>query len=122
LPFFKNYFAGGVNSVRGYRNASLGPKDVNGDPQGGSHRVVGNAEFLFPFPGLQNDKSVRIGAFVDSGMIANSFDGGAFRYSTGVSLFWSSPFGPLKISLAAPLNADSTDRKQAFQFTFGGAF
>jgi len=122
LPFFKNYFAGGVNSVRGYRNASLGPKDINGDPQGGSHRVVGNAEFLFPFPGLQNDKSVRVGAFVDSGMIANSFDGGAFRYSTGVSLFWSSPFGPLKISLSAPLNADSTDRKQAFQFTFGGAF
>ena len=122
LPFFKNYFAGGVNSVRGYRNASLGPKDVNGDPQGGSHRVVGNVEFLFPFPGLQNDKSVRIGTFVDAGMIANSFDGGAFRYSTGVSLFWSSPFGPLKISFAAPLNADSTDRKQAFQFTFGGAF
>jgi len=122
LPFFKNFFAGGVNSVRGYRNASLGPKDVNGNPQGASHRVVGNMEFLFPFPGLQNDRSVRIGAFVDAGMIANSFDGGAFRYSTGMSLFWSSPFGPLKISFAAPLNADSTDRKQAFQFTFGGAF
>lgn len=122
LPFFKNFFAGGVSSVRGYRNSSIGPKDVNGNPQGGSHRVVTNAEFLFPFPGLQNDKSVRLGAFVDAGMVANSFDGGAFRYSSGISLLWSSPFGPLKISLAVPMNADNLDRKQAFQFTFGGAF
>lgn len=122
LPFFKNFYAGGVNSVRGYRNATIGPKDINGDPLGGTHRVVGNVEFLFPFPGLQNDKSVRLGAFVDTGMIANNFDGSAFRYSTGMSLFWSSPFGPLKISLAAPLNAGPLDRTQSFQFTFGGAF
>lgn len=122
LPFFKNFFAGGVNSVRGYRNSSLGPKDQNGDPQGASHRLVGNVEFLFPFPGLQNDRSVRMGAFFDSGMIANSFDFGALRYSTGVSLFWSSPMGPLKISVAAPLNSEFGDRRQAFQFTFGGAF
>lgn len=122
LPFFKNYFAGGVNSVRGYRNASIGPKDQNGDPQGASNRILGNAEFLFPFPGLQNDKSVRLGAFMDTGMISNKFDASAFRYSSGVSLFWSSPFGPLKISMAAPLNAKTTDRKQVFQFTFGGAF
>jgi outer membrane protein insertion porin family len=122
LPFFKNFFTGGVNSVRGYRNASIGPKDQNGDPQGGSHRIIGNVEYLFPFPGLQNDKSVRLGAFVDSGMIANNFDGSAFRYSTGMSLFWSSPFGPLKISFAKALNADALDRTQSFQFTFGGAF
>jgi outer membrane protein insertion porin family len=122
LPFFKNFFAGGVNSVRGYRNATLGPKDQNGDPQGGSHRLLGNVELLFPFPGLQNDKSVRVGAFFDAGMVANSIDSDEARYSTGISLFWSSPFGPLKISLAAPLNSQPGDRKQAFQFTFGGAF
>ncbi len=122
LPFFKNFFAGGVNSVRGYRSSTIGPKDQNGDPQGGSHRILGNTEFLFPFPGLKNDRSVRLSAFVDAGMVGNEFDGSAFRYSTGMALFWSSPFGPLKISLAAPLNADATDRKQPFQFTFGGAF
>jgi outer membrane protein insertion porin family len=122
LPFFKNFFAGGVNTVRGYRNSSIGPKDQNGDPRGGSHRVLGNVEFLFPFPGLQNDRSVRLSAFMDAGMVANKFDGGAFRYSTGVGVFWSSPFGPLKVSFAAPLNADRLDRKQMFQFTFGGAF
>lgn len=122
LPFFKNYFAGGVNSVRGFRNSTLGPKDQNGDARGGSHRLVGNAEFLFPFPGLQNDKSVRVGAFVDAGMIADKYDFQEFRYSSGMSVFWSSPVGPLKISVARPLNAKAGDRKQAFQFTFGGAF
>ncbi len=123
LPFFKNFYAGGVNSVRGYRSASIGPKDSNGDSRGGSHRLLGNAEFLFPFPGLQNDKSVRLSAFFDAGMISdNKYDADAFRYSTGLGLFWSSPIGPLKISVAAPLNAEATDKKQVFQFTFGGAF
>lgn len=122
LPFFKNYFAGGVNSVRGYRNATIGPKDQNGDPRGGTHRLVGNAEFLFPFPGLQNDRSVRLGAFVDAGMVADKYDSKGFRYSTGISVFWSSPLGPLKVSVAAPLNAKVGDKKQAFQFTFGGVF
>jgi outer membrane protein insertion porin family len=125
LPFFKNFYAGGVNSVRGFRNATIGPKDSNGDPRGGNQRLVGNAEFLFPFPGLQNDKSVRLGAFFDAGMIDDKyypFAEGEFRYSTGLSLFWSSPFGPLKISVAAPFNAQTLDKTQAFQFTFGGAF
>lgn len=122
LPFFKNFYAGGVSSVRGYRTSTIGPKDSNGDARGGSRRLVGNTEFLFPFPGLQNDRSVRLSAFFDAGMIANNYDASAFRYSTGVGLFWSSPFGPLKISLAVPLNADAGDRRQAFQFTFGGAF
>ncbi len=122
LPFFKNFFAGGVNSVRGYRNSTIGPKDQNGDPQGGNHRLVGNAEFLFPFPGLQNDKSVRLGAFFDAGMIGDKSSNGDFRYSTGLSLFWSSPVGPLKISVATPINAQQLDKKQVFQFTFGGVF
>lgn len=122
LPFFKNYFAGGVNSVRGYRTSTLGPKDQNGDPRGGSHRIVGNAEFLFPFPGLQNDRSVRLSAFVDGGMISDRYDGGDLRYSTGMAVNWSSPMGPLKLSFGKALNAEAGDRKQAFQFTFGGAF
>lgn len=122
LPFFKNFFAGGVNSVRGYQNSTLGPKDTIGGARGGSHRLVGNAEFLFPFPGLQNDRSVRLSGFVDAGMIANKYEMDAFRYSSGLAVFWSSPFGPLKISVAAPLNAKVGDKRQAFQFTFGGAF
>ncbi len=122
LPFFKNFFAGGVNSVRGYRQSTIGPKDENGDPRGSTHRLLGNAEFLFPFPGLKNDRSVRLGAFVDAGMVANTYDFGDFRYSAGMSVLWASPFGPLKISMAKAINAQSGDRTQVFQFTFGGAF
>jgi len=122
LPFFKNFRLGGVNTVRGYRTMTIGPKDANGDPRGGDRRLLGNAEFLFPFPGLENDRSVRVGAFVDAGMVADKYDLGSFRYSAGMSLTWVSPMGPLKISMAQPFRNDNLDRTQRFQFTFGGAF
>jgi outer membrane protein insertion porin family len=122
LPFFKNYYAGGVGSVRGYDTNSLGPKDANGDPLGGSRRAIFNAEFLFPFPGLANDKSVRMSVFADAGMISDTFEGTALRSSVGLAVMWISPLGPLKISAAQPLNDKPTDRVQRFQFTFGAAF
>ncbi len=122
LPFFRNFFAGGVSSVRGYKTFTVGPKDSNGDPRGGSRRLVGNAELLFPFPGLEKDRSVRMSAFVDAGMVGETYDAGAFRYSTGIGVLWVSPLGPLKVSLALPLRAEERDRKQPFQFTIGGVF
>ena len=122
LPFYKNYYAGGVSSVRGFEPNSLGPRDSNDDPLGGTKRVVANGEFLFPFPGLANDKSVRMSAFVDTGMIADKYEASAFRYSVGVGVLWVSPLGPLKVSAAQPLNEKPGDRIQRFQFTFGSAF
>jgi outer membrane protein insertion porin family len=122
LPFFKNFYAGGVTSVRGYEPNSLGPKDSFGDPIGASRRAVLNAEFLFPFPGLLNDRSVRLSAFVDSGMIADKFETESLRHSVGLSVSWISPLGPLKISVAQPINDKPDDRIQRFQFTFGTAF
>jgi outer membrane protein insertion porin family len=122
LPFFRNFFAGGVNSVRGFKAFTVGPKDSNGDPRGGSRRLVGNAELLFPFPGLEKDRSVRMSAFVDAGMVGDTYDAGAFRYSTGIGVLWVSPLGPLKVSVALPLGAETGDRKQPFQFTIGGVF
>jgi outer membrane protein insertion porin family len=122
LPFFKNFFAGGVTSVRGYRSNSLGPKDQNDDPIGGSRRVVLNGEFLFPFPGLANERSVRLSAFVDAGMIAEKFKTDEFRYSAGLGVLWVSPLGPLKISVAQPLNDKPEDKVQRVQFTFGTSF
>lgn len=122
LPFFKNFFTGGVNSVRGYSTFTIGPKDSNGDPRGGSRKLLGNAELLFPFPGTDKDKSVRVGAFLDAGMVGNAYNSADLRYSTGISVLWVSPFGPLKVSMAKPLRKKALDRTQPFQFTFGGAF
>jgi len=122
MPFYKNFYTGGVSSVRGYESNSLGPKDPNGDPVGGSRRVVVNGEFLFPFPGLTNDKSVRVSAFLDAGMVGESFDSSLLRSSAGLAVLWVSPIGPLKISAAQPLNDKEGDRVQRFQFTFGAAF
>ena len=122
LPFFKNFFAGGVNSVRGYRTFTIGPKDVQGNPRGGAYKLVGNAELLFPFPGLAGEKSVRMSAFLDSGIVGSKFDADLVRVSAGVGVLWVSPLGPLKISAAMPFREQPDDRKQIFQFTFGGAF
>jgi len=122
LPFFKNFYAGGVTSVRGFRAYTIGPKDSNGDPRGGSRKLLGNAELLFPFPGLEKDRSVRLSGFFDAAIVGESYGTEELRYSAGLALFWASPFGPLKISAAAPLRDRPGDRKQAFQFTFGGVF
>jgi len=135
LPFFKNFYAGGVSSVRGYDTSTLGPKlsdPINGVvAAGGTKRVVGNAELFFPMPGLKDDKSVRMSAFVDAGSTwgpddylgrYSSFNFKDLRYSTGIALSWISPVGPLKFSLAKPLNPKPDDRTQVFQFTLGTVF
>ena len=102
LPFFKNFYVGGVNSLRGFRVFTVGPKDAQGNPRGGSHKVLGNFEFLFPFPGLAGDRSVRMSAFIDTGMTAESFNFSEMRASAGIAVLWVSPMGPLKISAAYP--------------------
>jgi len=122
LPFYKNFYAGGVTSVRGFEPSSIGPKDANGDPIGGSRKLVVNGEFLFPFPGLRNDRSVRMSAFVDAGLIGETFEADAIRVSAGIAVLWVSPLGPLKISAAQPIKKQPDDRVQRFQFTFGAGF
>jgi outer membrane protein insertion porin family len=122
LPFFKNYYVGGVSSVRGFKSYTIGPKDINGDPTGGSQKVQGNVEILFPFPGLQNDRSVRVSAFVDSGLVGDSINFDLLRVSSGLALLWVSPIGPLKISFGWPVRYQPDDDLQKFQFTIGGLF
>jgi len=126
VPFFKNYYAGGPGSVRGFRPFSLGPQDALGNSLGGSRKIVGSAEVLFPVPGAQQDKSLRLATFLDFGQVfgpGEKFSFGDVRYAVGVALAWTSPFGPLKLSLAHPLNdKPGFDRVQRLQFTFGQAF
>lgn len=123
LPFFENYFAGGVQSVRGFQDNTLGPRDSNGDPFGGNTKVVGSAELYFPVPFAEDLKSVRLGGFIDVGNVFdNSISLGELRYSAGLSAEWLSPFGALKVSVAQPFNQRTGDRVQRFQFSFGSGF
>jgi len=120
-PIFKNYFAGGINSVRGFEIASLGPRDAFGNPIGGQSKLVGSAEFIFPLPGA--DQTIRGFVFVDGGMVwAESIEFSGLRYSTGVGLNWLSPLGPFKLSFGVPLNQQPGDRLQRFQFQIGSGF
>ncbi|HQT00145.1 MAG: outer membrane protein assembly factor BamA [Hydrogenophilales bacterium 16-64-46] len=131
LPFFKNFYAGGNSSIRGFESGTLGPKDANGDALGGDKRVVGNAELFFPLPGLKDDQSLRMSAFLDAGATFGPNDQfGDFkefaikdlRYSTGLAVLWVSPLGPLKFSLAQPLTKKARDQEEIFQFTLGNVF
>lgn len=135
LPFFENYFGGGTGSVRGFKNNTLGPRDSNSYPLGGSTKIIGNAELFFPVPFLPETKSVRLGTFFDAGTINNSLSIDELRYSAGISGEWLSPFGALSVSAAVPLNTGSTtyvdndgktvtigDQEQLFQFNFGQNF
>ncbi|MEW5838023.1 MAG: outer membrane protein assembly factor BamA [Pseudomonadota bacterium] len=131
LPPFRNYYAGGVRSVRGYEDFSLSSGsdtiDSNGDPMGGAFKVVGGLELSAPVPflGAEMEKNVRFSLFYDIGNVyydASTFDGNALRMSAGVSLNWISPIGPLILSYAVPFNDQPGDQLQAFQFSVGSGF
>jgi outer membrane protein insertion porin family len=124
LPFYKNYFAGGVNTVRGYSPGSLGPQDVNGASLGGPRQVIGKFELLFPVPGLSKDQSTRMALFVDAGMVGDTYDYvfSEMRASAGVAFSWFSPLGPLRFSWAQPLNDQPGDDLEQLQFTIGNQF
>ena len=125
MPFFKNFYAGGTGSVRGYEPSSLGPRDFTDAVLGGTRRVVGSAELMVPVPGMGKEKSLRLSGFVDGGAVYGPGDlpgSAGMRYSTGVAFTWISPIGPLKFSYGIPLNKKPVDRLQKFQFTLGQIF
>ncbi|MDR0378738.1 MAG: outer membrane protein assembly factor BamA [Candidatus Accumulibacter sp.] len=148
MPFFKNFYAGGVGSVRGWDSGSLGPYEI--DPLdsddsvrlGGTRRFVFNAELMMPVPGFGADKSFRFGPFFDAGQVYSNektvsrsrcienrgtdkeviCDAGPVRMSVGLAATWLSPLGPLKFSFAYPLNRQKDDNIQRFQFQMGTVF
>ena len=127
LPFFKNYYAGGPTSVRGFDSRSLGPVDSGETPEpiGGSKRVTTTAELLFPVPGSGDSRDKRFGLFVDAGMVfadEESIDLGELRVSAGLSFNWFSPIGPLSISYGVPLNEEDGDDVENFQLSLGALF
>lgn len=125
FPVFKNYYAGGIGSVRGYETSTLGPRDANGVAIGGASKFVGNMEFIFPLPGSGVDRTVRLFTFFDYGNVfaeGQPFKVGDMRYSAGFGLSWLSPIGPLKISMGFPIKRKAEDQTQRFQFQIGTAF
>jgi len=125
-PITKNYFVGGIGSVRGYAPGSLGPKYFNTTtgtwlPTGGQSKIVTNVEYTFPVPGSGVDKTLRLFSFVDGG---NAFQdiNLVLRYSYGVGLSWISPLGPLKFSYGIPIKSQPNDNIQRLQFQVGTAF
>ena len=124
-PVFKNFFGGGLGSVRGFEQSSLGVVDPTGSYIGGARRFNINAELYFPVPGTGNDKSLRIFAFADAGNVWREDEKptwNSVRTSAGVGLSWISPVGPLKLSWGYPLQVLRNDRIQRFQFQIGTAF
>ncbi|MDH3637115.1 MAG: outer membrane protein assembly factor BamA [Gammaproteobacteria bacterium] len=126
LPFFKNFFAGGASTVRGYEARSLGPKDTGSTPEpiGGSKRILVNSELLFPLPGSEN-RDKRLSLFIDGGQVygpGDSVDVSDLRFSAGVGFGWFSPLGPLAISFAIPINDKDGDDTEQVQFTLGRFF
>ena len=144
LPFWQNYYAGGVRDVRGFQDNTLGPRVCidgsapnaggmcnNGayyaQPIGGSFKVLGTAQVFLPLPFLKDVNTARVSWFMDVGNVYKdykSFDASELRASTGLSLQWQAPIGPLIISLAMPLRSKDADRhyEERIQFTFGSQF
>lgn len=127
FPFFKNYTVGGQSTLRGFKQSSVGEKtlDTNGQyiTYGGEKMVTLSAETFFPVPGMKNTDRFRMSAFVDAGgVFEDSFSASEMRYSMGIGATWLSPFGPLNVSLATPLNDDNLDQTETFQFGMGTNF
>jgi outer membrane protein insertion porin family len=140
-PIFKNFYAGGLGSIRGFEQNSLGPTDaVTGGALGGTRKAIFNMEFSTPFPGAGNDKSLRLYTFLDAGNVfaertASMTDAqwkaqNRLRASAGLGISWISPLGPLRLAYAVPLkyqkldeaNGIAADRTQRFQFQIGTSF
>jgi outer membrane protein insertion porin family len=145
LPPYRQFFAGGPDTVRGFSESRLGPKDSFGNPYGGNLKVVGRAELLFPVPAKWR-ASTRISAFYDIGNVFSQgtginfvgrdgitpvdyeFDYNELKQSAGIAVQWFAPLGIFRFSYGFPLNefkGDAVrypDEVERFQFTIGSAF
>ena len=145
LPPYRQFFAGGADSVRGFTESRLGPKDSFGNPYGGNMKVIGRAEILFPVPQKWR-ASTRISLFFDVGNVFSQgagvdfvgrdgvtpvdyeFDYNELKQSAGLAVQWLAPLGVFRFSYGVPLNefrGDGIrypDEVESFQFTIGSAF
>jgi outer membrane protein insertion porin family len=128
-PVFKNYYSGGLGSVRGFEGGSLTTAlqrlQVNPVATGGAKKINLNGELLSPLPGGGNDRTLRMFGFVDMGGVFGSDESvqfGDLRSSYGVGISWVSPVGPLRLAFARPIKSFDTDKLQYMQFQIGTTF
>lgn len=124
-PVFKNFYGGGLGTVRAFDQGSLGPVDVTGAYIGGNRRFNVNSELYLPVPGAGNDRTLRFFGYVDVGNVWGEDEkvtAGSLRASAGLGLSWVSPVGPLKLSFGTPIRKQPNDRIQRLQFQIGTAF
>ena len=124
-PLFKNYYSGGLGSVRGFQQGSLGPRDASDIALGGPKKLTLNAELVAPFPGAGNDRTLRLYTFLDAGNVfgdKQSYKVNDLRVSTGFGVSWISPVGPLRIAYALPLRKQLGDKIERLQFQIGTSF
>ena len=128
FPIFKNFTSGGLGTVRGFQQGSLGPR-AGAAPfdyaAGGAKKLNFNSELIAPFPGTGNDRTLRVYGFVDAGNVFGENEKYSFselRASYGVGIGWISPIGPLRFGLANPLRKKVGDRIERFQFQIGTSF
>jgi outer membrane protein insertion porin family len=125
FPVFKNFYSGGLGSVRGFEQGTLGPRDVTGSVIGGPRKITLNAEVIAPFPGAGNDRTLRMFGFVDVGNVYGENEKvklSEMRASAGLGLSWISPIGPLRLAAAYPIRKFAGDRIQKLQFQIGTSF
>ena len=125
FPIFKNFSSGGLGSVRGFQQGSLGPRDIANLATGGPKKITLNGELIAPFPGTGNDRTLRMFGFVDVGNVFGeneAYKVSELRASYGVGVSWVSPVGPLRLGIANPLRKKVGDRIERFQFQIGTSF
>jgi outer membrane protein insertion porin family len=148
LPFFQNFYAGGISDVRSFRDNTLGPYALTPgctdfttyycrEPLGGNLKTVASAELIFPTPFVKDDSATRLSWYLDVGNVFNQnnpslgpegvynnsgFSWDELRASTGISLHWQAPVGPIVINLGRPIRKKPGDIAETLQFNFGTTF
>ena len=124
-PIFKNFYGGGLGTVRAFDQGSLGPVDVTGAYIGGNRRINLQTQLYLPVPGTGNDRTLRLFTYLDAGNVWGEFEkisAATIRASAGVGMTWISPVGPLQLSYGTPIRKKPEDRIQRLQFQIGTAF
>ena len=140
-PPYQHFYAGGMKSVRGFKQNYLGPKAVYSGaftpryqrPIGGPYSITGGLDLIIPLNFVPDQRSIRGSVFLDYGNVFSDgclpyevncyeFDLSELRYSIGIGVTWITALGPLSFAIASVFNDSPTDRTETFQFEIGTQF